>query len=373
MASLYCKKCIMKSENSGITFNEEGICNICTGNTMSNPVSHYRKAMKDYMEFDINSKKNKGKYFFDCMLMLSGGKDSTYMLYNLITKRKLKTLAFTVNHPFESRNAIGNIQRAVKRLDIEHINYTPKIGPYRKLMKHVFTTNYRETSLNIERAEKIPCIICTQFMQLLSFLVAFKMRIPYILYCADPMQAAAIFTDVEEITNNMIKFCGSELLGELLGDDIEILLNLNKEEFKPKFVLPYVADNNYDIERIISELKELGLYKKNPTETHCSLYSLLSYYSFSNFDNHFYAAEVSSNVRSGNLDREKTIEFMEKYKDILLNIAVKKEISDKEKEYVRETLKSCYPDADTRLEWEYDNILSFRKTAEDLGVEFYEI
>lgn len=369
MASVYCKKCIMKSENSSITFNKEGVCNVCCGNTISNPVNHYRQALKDYMGFEVHSKKNRGKYFYDCMLMLSGGKDSTYMLYNLITKGNLKPLAFTVNHPFESRSAVGNIERAVNKLNVEHINFTPKIGAYRKLMKHVFTTNRSETSLDIERAEKIPCIICTHFMQLISYLVAYKMRIPYILYCADPMQTAAIFTDVGEIVQTMMKFCGLELLGELFGDDVQILLNGNNDELRPKFILPYVAVNDYDVEKIISELKALGLYETNPTETHCALYSLLSYYSFTNFDNHFYAAEVSSTVRSGNQDREKTIEFMEKYKDILLNIAVKREISDKEKAHIRETLRISYPDSNTRLEWEYNNILSFRKTAEELEIE----
>ena len=113
---------------------------LCNGTKLIDKSEHFEKVFK--VSFDFEDEMTKPKRIknsnYDCLLMLSGGKDSTHMLYKLI-KQKLRPLAFTVNHPFESHNAQSNIKKVWNRLNIEHISYTPNLGAYKKLLKKVFT------------------------------------------------------------------------------------------------------------------------------------------------------------------------------------------------------------------------------------------
>ncbi|MFB6556621.1 OzmP, partial [Streptomyces sp. NPDC056405] len=51
-------------------------------------------------------------------------------------------------------------------------------------------------------------------------------------------------------------------------------------------------------DRIVAELKAKGLYDSSPLETHCTLFPLLNYYSFKNWDCMFYKLNASSHKRS---------------------------------------------------------------------------
>src|SRR5256886_16361623 len=55
---------------------------------------------------------------YDCLVLLSGGKDSTYMLYHLCGLG-LKPLVFTLDNGFISEAAKANIRRVVQSLGVE--------------------------------------------------------------------------------------------------------------------------------------------------------------------------------------------------------------------------------------------------------------
>lgn len=62
---------------------------------------------------------------YDCVVMLSGGKDSTMALYELAKIPDLKILGVTIDNGFEFPGAIENIRRAVKALRVDWILDTP--------------------------------------------------------------------------------------------------------------------------------------------------------------------------------------------------------------------------------------------------------
>ena len=57
---------------------------------------------------------------YDCLVMLSGGKDSTYMLYQLCALG-LTPLVFTLDNGFLSNEAKTNINRVVQALGVDHV------------------------------------------------------------------------------------------------------------------------------------------------------------------------------------------------------------------------------------------------------------
>jgi hypothetical protein len=76
----------------------------------------------------------KGKY--DCMVGISGGRDSTYTLWKLVNDYKLKVLAIHYDNPFTSEQAKRNMEKTAEILGIdiikwsfpegEHLNATKK-------------------------------------------------------------------------------------------------------------------------------------------------------------------------------------------------------------------------------------------------------
>jgi len=72
--SRYCKKCILPDTYPNVSFNADGVCNYC---------EEYRP-VPDVLgkEALITILRSKGKAEqYDCVVPLSGGKDSTFILY----------------------------------------------------------------------------------------------------------------------------------------------------------------------------------------------------------------------------------------------------------------------------------------------------
>jgi len=66
----------------------------------------------------LNRHKNK-KRGYDCIVGVSGGRDSTYALWKLVHDYGLKVLAVNYKNPFTSKQASENIKNAVKALGVE--------------------------------------------------------------------------------------------------------------------------------------------------------------------------------------------------------------------------------------------------------------
>ena len=71
-----------------------------------------------------------------CIRDSSGGKDSIYLLYRLKVDCKLKVLAFTVDVNIPAL-AWDNIRRALAKLNIDHITYSPSNDFYERTFRYL--------------------------------------------------------------------------------------------------------------------------------------------------------------------------------------------------------------------------------------------
>ncbi|MGD1805298.1 amino acid adenylation domain-containing protein [Dapis sp. BLCC M126] len=116
----YCTKCGISSNYPDITFDSAGVCNICRSyESYKHKAQKYFKTLED-LQAIFNQAKTKKQGEYDCLMLLSGGKDSTYVLYQLV-EMGLKVLAFTLDNGYISEQAKGNIRRVVESLGVEHI------------------------------------------------------------------------------------------------------------------------------------------------------------------------------------------------------------------------------------------------------------
>ncbi len=115
-----CDRCIADSTVPGITFDEKGECSLCRMHDRWDRIfpNDDRGAKVLEGKFEKIRREGKGKKY-DCVLGISGGRDSTYLLYLAATKWKLRPLAVHFNDGFDNPVAGENMLNAVKKLGVD--------------------------------------------------------------------------------------------------------------------------------------------------------------------------------------------------------------------------------------------------------------
>ncbi len=109
-----CSRCLLPETMPFIAFDDEGVCSYCR---------HHRKIeLKPRAELEemVESLRRSGKRP-DCLVGLSGGRDSTYALHYLKAELGLNPVAFTYDWGMVTELARRNISRICGKLGIEHI------------------------------------------------------------------------------------------------------------------------------------------------------------------------------------------------------------------------------------------------------------
>jgi hypothetical protein len=109
-----CTKCILPETFPGIEFDDDGVCNYCH--------SHHPITVLGEQELKktLSRYKDKGDTY-DCVVPLSGGRDSTFVLHQMVTKYKMHVLTITVDSGFMRPEGIRNIETATKILNVDHV------------------------------------------------------------------------------------------------------------------------------------------------------------------------------------------------------------------------------------------------------------
>lgn len=116
-----CSKCVMDTTDALITFDDRGVCDHCLS-FERDVLPHWhtdergRAALTKIVE---NIKKHgKGKEF-DCIMGMSGGADSSYLLHVAVKEFGLRPLVFHVDGGWNTQIAVNNIERIVSKLGLD--------------------------------------------------------------------------------------------------------------------------------------------------------------------------------------------------------------------------------------------------------------
>ncbi len=116
-----CTNCVMDTTDSNIVFDGNGVCDHCiTFKNSIKPFWHTDERGKTKLEELVKKIKKEGKgKDFDCMMGMSGGIDSSYLLYKMVTEFGLRPLVFHVDAGWNSQIAVNNIERLVDGLGLD--------------------------------------------------------------------------------------------------------------------------------------------------------------------------------------------------------------------------------------------------------------
>lgn len=109
-----CTNCLMAETKPGIELNEDGVCQACYHNERQKRVVDYDARYERLEEIADEHRRTDGSY--DCIIPVSGGKDSHYQTYVMKEKLGMNPLLVNVRDPFTKTEAgkhnIKNISRA---------------------------------------------------------------------------------------------------------------------------------------------------------------------------------------------------------------------------------------------------------------------
>jgi len=114
----------MDTSDREIEFDEKGICNHCR--TYEKLAQQYflpgveRQAALNRLVEEIRTRGKGRKY--DCVLGVSGGVDSTFLAYEVM-KLGLRPLAVHMDNGWDSELAVSNIEKFLKKLDVDLYTY----------------------------------------------------------------------------------------------------------------------------------------------------------------------------------------------------------------------------------------------------------
>ena len=103
-----CKNCLMPDTKPGLILNENGVCQACTRFEMRKSVD-YNKRFSELRELAQKHKRTDG--YYDCIIAVSGGKDSHFQVYVCKELLGMNPLLVSAGDPFSKTSAgVHNIK-----------------------------------------------------------------------------------------------------------------------------------------------------------------------------------------------------------------------------------------------------------------------
>ena len=124
-----CVRCGLSSNHPDGKMDAQGVCDVCHRyDSYRDGAREYFRTTEELRKLFEETRPSDGAGTFDCVMLLSGGKDSTYALYQLVDMG-LRVLVFSLDNGYISDGAKANIKRAVDDLGLELVvGTTPEMN-----------------------------------------------------------------------------------------------------------------------------------------------------------------------------------------------------------------------------------------------------
>jgi tRNA(Ile)-lysidine synthase TilS/MesJ len=305
---LLCKKCILPESRPDIWLNSEGVCNICLGVDKSRSAKQKNRLLESDLHKILNKFKGRGKY--DCLVMCSGGKDSTMSLYHMKKRYSLNPLVFTFDHGFENEEAFENIKNAVEILKVDWI---------------VFRTTFMWDifSAIIKNNIKVPiCHICAIWYMQLTYETATRYKIPLIIAGWTKAQATSdgdslrAFDAMSKATREFIvKYLHKNPKYANFPLSMAEAEKTARKKFKTTMISPHWF-LSLEPEKIISILKNELKWKAPKMSypmgsTNCLMNFVSVFLSMRHYGYTHYHIEANRSINLGEISRQEALEMLE--------------------------------------------------------------
>jgi len=134
----FCTKCVMPDTRPGIEFNAEGICTGCQ-TFKKRKETDFNKRFEELKVLCDKYRGMNGPNGYDCMVAVSGGKDSHFQVYVMKELMGMNPLLVSVEDNFPMTEAgKHNIKNISEAFGCDIIGMKPNIKAQKKIMKYTF-------------------------------------------------------------------------------------------------------------------------------------------------------------------------------------------------------------------------------------------
>ncbi len=127
---------MMPETRPRIVYNDQGVCNACLWAEEKKTEVDWKARWCELEEL-CDKYRSRNTYKFDCILPVSGGKDSSYVAYMMKEKMGMHPLCVTLKPPLEIDVGVRNLQNFIN-CGYDHIHITPNPQVARKIAKEAF-------------------------------------------------------------------------------------------------------------------------------------------------------------------------------------------------------------------------------------------
>jgi hypothetical protein len=302
-----CRRCVLPASEPDISLDDEGLCSVCRTEDSA-------PAAPPLLEVDfvkmLNRAVRKAKGPYDCLVMCSGGKDSTAALHKIVRRYRLRPLAFTFDHGFEDPGAIENVRRAVEILGVDWVVHRSSH------MHDLFAAAIRHPS-------PVPiCPLCSLWYMELTYETAKRYGVPVIIsgWTRGQMMRGgrsgngqAEYRSMAEVTGAFIRQVRKDLPDKYgrfpLTMEEVIARNRKLQVLSPHW---FLREDPSEYARCIAE--ELG-WRPIPESypfgsVNCRLNFVASHLTLKGFGFTHYHIEMSKLIRQGEMSRSEAVEAL---------------------------------------------------------------
>ncbi|MBX9889414.1 MAG: N-acetyl sugar amidotransferase [Flavobacteriaceae bacterium] len=229
----YCSKCLFPETKPDLFFNEDGVCSACIAADQKNNSIDWKQREIDFNTIIEKYRKGPNEIGYDCLIPVSGGKDSTYQAYFMKEVYGLNPLCVC----FETSNLTevgqSNIDN-ISKMGIDVIYFKKNYKAYRSMVVEGFKRVGDEMWPNHLGIFTIPINIAVKF------------NIPLVVWGENPQQEYG--GPIESIENKQLNRKWLEEFGGLLGNRIQDMVGV--DGLTEKDLTPYFYPSDEDINRV---------------------------------------------------------------------------------------------------------------------------
>lgn len=257
-----CKKCSLSGKCSPLS---QGLCGQCRNQTepSAEQVDNIEQITLEFDEM-MQSYQGKAAGQFDALILLSGGKDSAFLLYEF--KRlypKLRLLAATVDNGFSSPVALNNVSELVRHFGVDHFFIRPNASLYQT------TYSFALTHLGDKGGSEVVDMMHGDLVHDIGRNLAAQLKIPLLISGVSWTQAELVLNVYSFEMPREIELQRREASAGFKLNEIYDKQQLNywwdpnryAEENVARVILPFYVWR-YDEQEIRKKVKDLGLIKR---------------------------------------------------------------------------------------------------------------
>ena len=321
----YCNKCLFPETKPDLSFDDHGVCSACIAAEEKWNGIDWKQREIEFHEIVNYYKKKEGEIGYDCIIPVSGGKDSTYQAYFMKEVCGMNPLCVCFETTYVTDLGRQNLDN-LSKMGMDVIHFKKNDAVYKKMVIESFKRVGDEMWPNHIGIFTIPVMIAVKF------------NIPLIIWGENSQQEYG-GPNLDSVKNRVLNRKWLEEFGGLLGHRIQDMIGV--EGITEKELTPYIYPSDEEIEKVgVTGLflgsyffwdarKQLEIVKKygfqlkedgptegtytnyeNIDEKLVSLHDYLKYvkYGFGRATDH-----ANIDIRNNRISREEGLELVKKY------------------------------------------------------------